>query len=255
MSSLVCSWRFVCVARAGRAATGRPVPGNAPGGAVTFFCFAKRKSPKKRRPGCRALRAAPQPRASRREKKNSPCGLRQLFFFIRRLALVCGATERGTRFGSLRIAYSPSLAVRIPACKPESLRGLAACGPKAPLRPNPLPQAGEGWDEGALDSMLAQRARHPGPRGSRRAAQGGAGKEVHMFEPCTQGEFVDFPPRPSSAAKSALGRPADRGRLFFGTFLLAKQKKGTAPPGAHPGTRPQADSPRRGDIRKVANKS
>ena len=28
------------------------------------------------------------------------------------------------------------------------------------------------------------------------------------------------------------------GRLFFGDFLLAKQKKVTAPPGAHPGTRP-----------------
>jgi len=26
-----------------------------------------------------------------------------------------------------------------------------------------------------------------------------------------------------------------RGRLFFGDFLLAKQKKVTAPPGAHPG--------------------
>ena len=28
------------------------------------------------------------------------------------------------------------------------------------------------------------------------------------------------------------------GRLFFGDFLLAKQKKVTAPPGAHPGSRP-----------------
>ena len=28
------------------------------------------------------------------------------------------------------------------------------------------------------------------------------------------------------------------GRLFFGDFLLAKQKKVTAPPGAHPGLRP-----------------
>ncbi|WP_220703188.1 hypothetical protein, partial [Alicycliphilus denitrificans] len=26
-----------------------------------------------------------------------------------------------------------------------------------------------------------------------------------------------------------------QGRLFFGSFLLTKQKKGTAPPGAHPG--------------------
>ena len=35
------------------------VPGCAPGGAVTFFCFAKRKSPKKRRPHClRPLRFA-----------------------------------------------------------------------------------------------------------------------------------------------------------------------------------------------------
>ncbi|WP_157891353.1 hypothetical protein [Acidovorax sp. GW101-3H11] len=30
-----------------------------------------------------------------------------------------------------------------------------------------------------------------------------------------------------------------QGRLFFGDFLLAKQKKATAPPGAHPGLRPE----------------
>ena len=34
------------------------------------------------------------------------------------------------------------------------------------------------------------------------------------------------------------------GRLFFGDFLLAKQKKATAPPGAHPGQPPSAKPPK-----------
>jgi hypothetical protein len=34
------------------------------------------------------------------------------------------------------------------------------------------------------------------------------------------------------------------GRLFFGDFLLAKQKKVTAPPGAHPGQLPSAKPPK-----------
>ena len=41
-------------------------------------------------------------------------------------------------------ARRPSLAVRVPACKPEPLSGLAACGSKPPLRPQPSPARGRG---------------------------------------------------------------------------------------------------------------
>jgi hypothetical protein len=98
-----------------------------------------------------------------------------------------------------------------------------------------------------VDGMPAKLATRCGPRLSRRAAQGRTEKEAHMFESRTRGEFVGFPAEPSSAEKSALGRPAKWGRLFFGDFLLAKQKKVTAPPGAHPGNGRQAASPRRGE--------
>ena len=37
---------------------------------------------------------------------------------------------------------SPSLAVRVPTCGPKPLRGLAACGSKVPLRPQPSPASG-----------------------------------------------------------------------------------------------------------------
>ncbi|WP_156404511.1 hypothetical protein [Curvibacter sp. PAE-UM] len=52
-----------------------------------------------------------------------------------------------------------------------------------------------------------------------------------MFE---RSEFARTPLRPSNAAyrRSRATNPA---RLFFGDFLLAKQKKVTALPGAHPG--------------------
>jgi ATP-dependent helicase HrpA len=45
--------------------------------------------------------------------------------------------------GSGARANAPSLAVRIPACKPESLSGLAAGGSKPPLRPQPSPAGRE----------------------------------------------------------------------------------------------------------------
>ena len=46
--------------------------------------------------------------------------------------------------------------------------------------------------------------------------------------------------RASQVARSEAEGHGQRGRLFFGYFLLARQKKVTAPPGAHPGQqRPQ----------------
>ena len=54
--------------------------------------------------------------------------------------------------------------------------------------------------------------------------------------------------RASQVARSEAEGHGQRGRLFFGYFLLARQKKVTAPPGAHPGQQrlqSMPDSPRR----------
>ena len=53
-------------------------------------------------------------------------------------------------------------------------------------------------------------------------------------------EFHGAAPRPSTTGcplrpKGAKGDADTRARLFFAYFLLAKQKKVGAPPGAHPG--------------------
>jgi len=52
-----------------------------------------------------------------------------------------------------------------------------------------------------------------------------------LFE---RSEFSQTPLRPSNAAYRR-SRATTSARLFFGDFLLAKQKKVTALPGAHPG--------------------
>jgi len=56
-----------------------------------------------------------------------------------------------------------------------------------------------------------------------------------------QGEFARFPLAPSSARNPEGAVSA--ARLFFGDFLLAKQKKVTAPSGAHPDSRPPQRNP------------
>ena len=70
----------------------------------------------------------------------------------------------------------------------------------------------------------------------RRVAQGGAGKEAQMFE---RSEFLRFPLWPSNAAcperSEGTTNPA---RLLFAYFLLAKQEKVSALPGAHPDMQP-----------------
>ena len=85
-----------------------------------------------------------------------------------------------------------------------------------------------------------------GPRGRRRGAQGfGAARASalrqltsrRLSERSERSERSEFGARPQSAStaeQSALGRPPPSGRLFFGDFLLAKQKKVTALSGAHP---------------------
>jgi len=85
-----------------------------------------------------------------------------------------------------------------------------------------------------------------GPRGGRRGAQGfGAARDSALRELTSRrlserrersehSEFGARPQSPSTAEQSALGRPPPSGRLSFGSFSLAKQRKGTALSGAHP---------------------
>ncbi|MFM2450855.1 MAG: hypothetical protein RIS44_3305 [Pseudomonadota bacterium] len=72
-----------------------------------------------------------------------------------------------------------------------------------------------------------------GPRGRRRAAQGKTEKEVQMFEPA--GRVSELPVlHEQRRAVPVLRDRRIRGRLSFGDFSLAKQRKVTALSGAYP---------------------
>ena len=67
---------------------------------------------------------------------------------------------------------------------------------------------------------------------TRRGCPSGAAQQQSEFHGAPRTRPVaGLPPRTAWGSQTG-------GRLFFGDFLLAKQKKVTAPPGAHPGTRP-----------------
>jgi len=134
----------------------------------------------------------------------------------------------------------------------RSHRGESETGHRCarPLTLLPLP-LGEGWGEGIWGR--AQRwpewSRTPSARAEERRAWGGrVQRSMHALRaltccgclngaPQARSEFRSTAPGPSTAGCPAAQRRghAQWGRLFFGPFLLAKQKKGTAPPGAYPG--------------------
>jgi outer membrane protein, multidrug efflux system len=69
----------------------------------------------------------------------------------------------GEGWGEGHRAAPPSLAVRVPACKPEPLEGLAACGSKPSSRPPPSPR-GRGSKTGAIAiALLIAGCATPGP--------------------------------------------------------------------------------------------
>jgi hypothetical protein len=237
----------------------RPLPGCAPGGAVTFFCFAKRKSPKKRRPHFAGrpradfsalLGSAGKPTNSPRVRDSNmwasfsvrPCAARRLRRGPQRVASFAGIPSTSRSSSVCLLGRPVEHSISAPITNPVRTE-VSKC------HANPSIPQGERnrGAHGSQDRMPAQRATNSGPRLSRRAAQRRPEKEGHMSESRTRGEFVGFPADASSAEKSALGQPAQWGRLFFREFLLAKQKKVTAPPGAHPGTGRKAASPQRGE--------
>jgi hypothetical protein len=208
----------------------RPLRGrcrDVPPAGQSLSLLRQRKEPKKGDPAVApyaALRAHTEAEASAAGKKE--------------LALLAFGQRSSDNFFSLSAAETPASARQTGARAHSSLRF-------APRTPSPAVRErvgvrGIGREARAASDVF-------GPRLSRRAAQGWADKKDRLFEVAKRPSLRSFPPRPSSAEESALGRPAQWGRLFFGDFLLAKQKKVTAPPGAHPGTGRQAASPRRGE--------
>ena len=141
-----------------------------------------------------------------------------------------------------------------------------------PPSPRPLPPAGEGArkpprEAAALTnrrpSAAMARVDFPSPLAVPRSAGRGAGAAAQHAAlraltccGCLSGvseankASSAAPPhaRASQVARSEAKGHGQRGRLFFGYFLLARQKKVTAPPGAHPGQQrlqSMPDSPRR----------
>ncbi len=201
--SLFTSLRFFSLA-------GAPaLSGCAPDRAVTFFCFAKRKSPKKRRAEVRA-----------------PSGF---------LALLASS---GVGLNSLRSNNArpdpPAAALLSPATRHG---GPDSRGPTAQDR---TAKQGRAM---ARPCGLGIWFSVPHCRVRRRVAQARAEKEAQMFE---RSEFLRFPLWPSNAAcPERSGGTTNPARLSFGYFALAKQRKVPRPPGRDPAMHPSPGATRK----------
>ena len=69
---------------------------------------------------------------------------------------------------------------------------------------------------------------------NRRAAQDKTDKKGQLFEPCTQGEFEPLPVLAEQRRAAPRSGAGSGGRLSFGFFSLAKQRKGTRLSGRTP---------------------
>jgi hypothetical protein len=122
--------------------------------------------------------------------------------------LRCSAAQKGTRTPAPARSTLDSRCVRCWGALVVRQRFTAA------LRP-PL--------NAAQSNNISSCVRWWGPLVERRATQGGRGKSARVVR--AEGEFSEPPGRPSSAGNPAPAGRSTRGRLFFGYFLLAKQKK------------------------------
>jgi len=159
---------------------------------VTFFCFAKRKSPKKRRPdGPGPLRCAPGQPAVLAENgaELELAALKQSLVLIR-----------------LRLRSS---------ARPDGWGKKYECGeararfarPRRSPNPNPLPTS-------------------PPPFCMRRGAQVQTDQGSRLSEPKASSSETPAGPSTAGCPRSASeGGRRQQGRLFFAYFLLAKQKK------------------------------
>ena len=151
------------------------MPGIAPGSALTFFVSPKKVSKEKRAGFVGPLRGHAALLEIDGKRRNSPCGLKHLRFFLRRF-----------------------------------------------LRDSP-PHDGKKLQLKLLVFVFQRRV-----AGLSSAAAGGSGRA--LFE---RSEFSPTPLDASSARNRAAALSS--ARLLFGDFLLARQEKVTALPGAQPG--------------------
>ena len=215
-------------------------PGCAPGGAVTFFCFAKRKSPKKRRPYCPCpLRFAPGqpamlPQGVCRGTHCAPTALRSdnhakldheacVSFGTHAHPLRCASRhgQKGTHRTAKRAIAALGLALAArSACAPS---GRAQRWPVRFAAFNPLlaaPAAGRLRDEHARRSAHASSS--DSPRLSERSAP-------------ARSELRGAPRKRTDAGlplRSAKGSQTV-GRVSLPPFL-SRDKKGGRPPGRDP---------------------
>jgi len=110
-----------------------------------------------------------------------------------------------------------------------------------------------------VDGMFGEAERRIafGPRGRRRGAQGFGAARASALRQLTsrrlserserseRSEFGAGPEHRAPQSSPALAGPSPSGRLFFGDFLLAKQKKVTALSGAHPDAASRSEQPPR----------
>jgi hypothetical protein len=129
-----------------------------------------------------------------------------------------------------------------------STRAIAALGPARAAQGACARASGAERSDGPYGCSI----RNPSVRAEKRRPGGGgcaAGHTRFVYWPtavvrterAARSEFRGAPPGRASQVAPAPWRRgrAQQGRLLFGDFLLAKQEKVTAPPGAHPGPRPQ----------------
>jgi hypothetical protein len=209
------------------------VSGCAPDRAVTFFCFAKRKSPKKRRPdgGGRPMADCSAVLGFWGLAPNSLRSLRSLRSDSRAKSVDEACCARGPK----------------PLCSSTPPTGPKRNTVVASQLPYPhLASHRARAKRRVIMRCAASRIWCSGPRGWRRGAQGfgGARDSAHQQltsrrlserrERSEHSELGARPHTPSTAEQSAAGRPPPSGRLSFGSFSLAKQRKGTALSGAYP---------------------
>ena len=193
---------------------------------VTFFCFAKRKSPKKRRPPvcdpCASLRGRPASCRLRGAPWNSLCA---------------GARRSDSHGESVHEAWAlrrPCSPRNRPAAgaasrggtaeQPTSIRAIAALGPVCAARGACAREMGPSEAKARVDVLA------PLPLWMRRGAQGLADQGSRVSE---RRELSETSSNPSTAGCPVAKRRGRRqwGRLSFGYFSLAKQRKVPRMPG------------------------
>jgi hypothetical protein len=185
--------------------------GSRPGGRGTFFCFAKRKYPKKRRAGC----AVPSLRCGHAALLG-PSGV----------WLNSPAAQTTPALIRPALRYSPAH----DGGGRERIRGHSCrMFPWFCSHHNPSPE-GMGVKAGTSEGQPDPACRRQGRAEQRR----GAGiRNLHVRRP-RSGQVCEFPPRPEQR-KAPRSGPVF-GSPFFCLLFFGEAKKSEAPAGAKPGT-------------------